>query len=88
VNEHQCHAVGCTDHVPPRLHMCVRHWRMVPLLVQKLIWKHYRPGQEIDKKPSVAYLAVAFTSISCVALQEGKPLPELVSQAEKKEGPQ
>lgn len=72
---HHCHAVGCDDHVPPKLHMCVKHWRMVPKAVQDLIWKHYRAGQEIDKQPSIEYLCVAFVSISCVALKEGKPLP-------------
>ena len=59
------------------MHMCARHWRMVPAQVQKLVWKHYRRGQEIDKQPSVEYIATAFVSISCVALQESKPLPEL-----------
>jgi hypothetical protein len=59
------------------MHMCGYHWRMVPKAVQDLIWKHYRPGQEIDKQPSVEYICVAFVSISCVALKEGKPLPSL-----------
>jgi hypothetical protein len=77
MNEHHCHAVGCGKPVPPALHMCLNHWRMVPPLVQRLIWQHYRQGQEIDKHPSVAYLAVAFVSISCVALREGRPLPNL-----------
>lgn len=72
---HHCHAVGCDTPVPPAKHMCLKHWNMVPKAVQKLIWYHYRKGQEIDKKPSVAYLAVAFTSISCVALKEGKAVP-------------
>lgn len=74
---HHCHAVGCTEEVPPKMHMCFKHWRMVPKTVQDLIWEHYRRGQEIDKKPSVEYICVAFVSISCVALKEGKPLPQL-----------
>ena len=76
--KHHCHAIDCKVEVPPKMHMCLKHWTMVPKVVQDLIWKHYRPGQEIDKKPTVAYLAVAFTSISCVALKEGKPLPGAV----------
>ncbi len=75
--EHHCHAVGCTVAVPPKMHMCLTHWRMVPKLVQDLIWRHYRPGQEIDKQPSADYIATAFVSISCVAMKEGKPLPTL-----------
>jgi len=50
---------------------------MVPKAVQDLIWKHYRAGQEIDKQPTVEYIATAFVSVSCVALKEGKPLPTL-----------
>lgn len=76
---HHCHAVGCSAEVPPKLHMCPAHWRMVPKAVQKLVWKHYRAGQEVDKNPSIDYLATAFVSISCVALKEGKPLPFLGS---------
>ncbi len=74
--KHHCHAVECEVGVPPRMHMCLKHWRMVPLLVQKLIWHHYREGQEIDKEPTLEYLMTAFVSISCVAIKEGKPLPE------------
>ena len=75
--QHHCHAVGCEIPVPPKMHMCANHWRMVPKAVQDLIWKHYRPGQELDKRPTIDYIATAFVSISCVALKEGKPLPTL-----------
>ncbi len=87
VMTHQCHAVGCSETVPPAKHMCARHWRMVPEVVQKLIWRHYRQGQEIDKRPSVEYLATAFVSISCVALKEGRTPPSL-SSSPKAEGQQ
>lgn len=72
---HKCHAEGCDTEVAPKLHMCLPHWRLVPKLVQQLIWKHYRPGQEVDKKPSTEYLCVAFVSVSCVALKEGREPP-------------
>jgi hypothetical protein len=78
---HHCHAVDCKLEVPPEMHMCLKHWRMVPRLVQDLIWKHYRKGQEIDKQPSIEYVATAFISISCVALKEGKELPKLTAGA-------
>lgn len=74
---HRCHAVDCEKGVPPRLHMCIAHWRMVPKAVQDLIWRHYRTGQEIDKRPTIEYIATAFVSVSCVALKEGKSLPTL-----------
>jgi hypothetical protein len=54
---------------------------MVPKLVQDLIWKHYRPGQEVDKQPTVDYICTAFVSISCVALLEGKTLPTMAARA-------
>jgi hypothetical protein len=53
---------------------------MVPEAVRNLIWKHYRPGQEIDNQPSLEYIMTAFVSISCVALKEGQPLPKLTQR--------
>ena len=68
---HTCHAVGCTKAVPPKLLMCLKHWRMVPNDLQKLVWKHYRPGQEIDKRPSVGYMEVQERAVNAVAQREG-----------------
>ncbi len=67
---HYCHAMGCGKHVPPKLLMCLKHWRMVPSDLQRLVWRHYRPGQEIDKRPSEAYLAVMKRAIQAVAVQD------------------
>lgn len=39
--------------------MCFKHWSMVPADLRKLIWRHYRNGQEVDKNPSAEYLQVA-----------------------------
>lgn len=64
---HHCHAKGCNVKVPPRLLMCLKHWGRVPRHIQSRIWKHYRPGQEVDKKPSVEYLAVMREAIDAVA---------------------
>ncbi len=83
MTEHQCHAIGCSTPVQPKMHMCLKHWRMVPKLVQNLIWKHYRPGQEIDKQPSLDYIVTAFVSISCVALKEGQPLPTMIARTSR-----
>ena len=74
VNEHRCHAKGCEVPVEPRKLMCGRHWRMVPRFLQYAIWKHYRPGQEIDKRPSVEYLEAMRQAINAVAVQEGRSL--------------
>ena len=69
---HHCHAAGCTVKTPPKLLMCRRHWYMVPAPLRALVWKHYRAGQERDKRPSKEYLAVAFQAIKAVAVAEGR----------------
>jgi hypothetical protein len=39
------------------MHMCKRHWFMLPKRLRDEIWRTYRPGQERDKKPSAEYMA-------------------------------
>jgi hypothetical protein len=72
---HHCHATGCEVSVPPKKLMCRRHWRMVPRDMQNAVWRHYRAGQEIDKRPSGAYLRAMLDAIKAVALLEGQPRP-------------
>jgi hypothetical protein len=67
---HTCHAVGCNVSVPPRLLMCIKHWRMVPLAIQRKVWRAYRPGQEIDKRPTDNYFVVAREAIEAVRVRE------------------
>lgn len=55
---HQCHVEGCEVSVPPRMFACRRHWAMIPATLQRVLWAAYRPGQEVDKKPSGDYLAI------------------------------
>ena len=73
MQEHTCHAIECEVPVPPKMLMCLRHWRMVPKRLQNEVWAEYRPGQEVDKKPSRAYLAVMFRAIKAVADKEATP---------------
>jgi hypothetical protein len=73
--EHLCHAEGCTLAVPPRLLMCRRHWRMVPSSLQNDVWRQYRPGQETDKRPSLAYQRAAEAAIAAVAALEQRVAP-------------
>jgi hypothetical protein len=56
---HLCHARGCHTPVPPAMFMCRPHWALVSPDRQRQVWRTYRPGQEIDKSPSEAYLEVA-----------------------------
>lgn len=68
---HHCHAALCTVQVAPKLFMCPRHWSLVPAHLKRAIWSTYRPGQEIDKRPSADYLEVTHRVIRTVALREG-----------------
>jgi hypothetical protein len=69
---HHCHARGCPVPVAPKFLMCGRHWRRVPLHLQAAVWRHYRPGQEVDKQPTPAYLLAAEQAIMAVAVREGR----------------
>jgi hypothetical protein len=67
---HHCHALNCDKRVPPRLLMCLPHWRMVPHKLKKAVLATYRPGQEIDKRPTREYLDAATAAIEAVAQKE------------------
>lgn len=73
---HLCHARDCARAVPPRLLMCKPHWRMVPAELQRRVWATYRRGQEVDKRPSMAYLDAANAAVKAVAeLERSRPQP-------------
>ncbi len=69
---HHCHARGCKVETKPEMLMCYRHWKMVPALFQKAVWKHYRHGQCVDKNPSKEWIKAADDAIEAVATKEGK----------------
>jgi hypothetical protein len=71
MSAHRCHARGCNVPVPPRLLFCGRHWRMTPRPLQQEVLRHYRPGQEIDKRPTPAYLTAMRRAIDAVGRLEG-----------------
>lgn len=56
---HECHWPGCGAQVPPAMWGCKKHWFSLPANLRGLIWRTYRPGQEITMDPSDAYLAAA-----------------------------
>lgn len=56
---HTCHWPGCDARVPPKLWGCRLHWYSLPPHLRQKIWQAYRPGQEIDKRPSPEYIEVA-----------------------------
>jgi len=75
VVDHTCHAEGCDVHVPPRLLMCAKHWRVVPYGLKVAVLAHYQPGQErLDGTafPTEEYLDAAHEAIEAVAEKEGR----------------
>jgi len=56
---HTCHWPGCAAAVPPAMWGCRKHWFTLPKALRDEIWRTYRPGQEITKTPSEAYLHAA-----------------------------
>lgn len=69
---HCCAAKGCSRQIPLRHLMCSKHWRMVPDSLQKLIWTHYRSGQEYDHSiRSPEYADTVREAVATVAKLEG-----------------
>jgi hypothetical protein len=68
---HHCHAENCDVQIPPALFMCAKHWRMVPLALQREVWRHYQPGQE-KREAGVTweYLRVTRAAIEVIAAAE------------------
>lgn len=66
MTEHTCHARECNVVVDPKLFMCRKHWLMLPSLYRRAILRSYRPGQEVDKRPSTIYLQMAKDAIKVV----------------------
>jgi hypothetical protein len=56
---HFCHWPSCRHQVPARLWGCKKHWFTLPEMIRHRISRAYRQGQEIDKTPSLEYIAVA-----------------------------
>jgi hypothetical protein len=72
---HYCHWNGCKAEVPPAMWGCKTHWFKLPLRLRNRIWATYKPGQEITKTPSAAYLEVAREVALWISTQnrEGEP---------------
>lgn len=57
--KHTCHWPDCPREVPPAMWGCRQHWFALPKALRDRIWDTYRPGQEITKTPSAAYIEAA-----------------------------
>lgn len=71
---HHCHWSGCPIEVPPKMWGCPKHWFALPKHFRDRIWRAYRPGQEIDKKPSDEYITVAMEVRQWIKSQTSKPI--------------
>lgn len=67
---HTCHAIGCNRQCPPRMLMCRLCWRRVPKHLQKAVYANYRPGQEIDKRPTREWHRAADAAINSLIESE------------------
>jgi protein gp37 len=70
VYRRRCSAHKCETEVSPKLFMCGLHWRLVPRRLQMAIWKHYRPGQEVDGRVTGKYFEAAQAAIEAVAQRQ------------------
>lgn len=68
---HSCHWPGCDRQVPPAAWGCRPHWYQLPRDLRSRIWRAYRIGQEVDGRPSPAYLAVAREAQEWIAKWHG-----------------
>lgn len=70
---HTCHVPGCAVPVPPKRLMCTSHWMRVPVALRRAVWDAYRPGQEVDKRPSPAWFQAAKEAIASVVHRPACP---------------
>ena len=71
---HTCPAVGCTKRMPSTMLMCGKHWRLVPVPIQRRIWRSYRKGPTAHTATDDYMRAVA-DAVKAVADAEPKPAP-------------
>jgi len=69
--DHHCHWPGCREAVPPAMWGCKPHWMKLPARLRTKIWRAYQPGQEINKRPSKEYVAIAREAQDWIAKHYG-----------------
>ncbi len=75
--KHHCHWPGCTTEVPPAMWGCKGHWFKLPTSLRNRIWATYKPGQEITKTPSPAYIEAAKAVQAWIAEQNKAVIEQL-----------
>jgi len=71
---HRCNANDCLARIDGRHLMCTKHWRMVPLELQRKVWETYRSRGTPAGNPAgwASYYEACADAIERVAGQEGK----------------
>lgn len=76
VELHPCHATSCPREVPAGMLMCRRHWRMVPLALQREIPRLWDRHRLTGAKLPVRYFAAVREAVASVARQEAAARPQ------------
>lgn len=58
---------------------CKAHWVALPRVIRRAIWREYRKGQEVDKRPSARYLAVQTAARAFLAFKKHDEAAALMS---------
>ena len=53
---HACHNPNCGRALPAHLVSHSSAWFALPKAMRDAVWRHYRAGQEDDKRPTMEYL--------------------------------
>ena len=68
-----CDAIGCTTPTASGRFMCLKHWRLVPIELQRTINDRYRTlRRDFAFLSDVAYLNACTEAIDRIARTEGK----------------
>jgi hypothetical protein len=78
---HTCHWPGCKEAVRPAMWGCRFHWYSLPRDLRNAIWRNYRPGQEVDKRPSPGYIAAAREVQEWIAREHPARVAQVQQQA-------
>ena len=92
---HLCHAHDCNVEIPPRLLMCLGHWRKVPHSLQEKVYAYFRSGKRSGRHPTPAWMIAANMAVLLVAKKEGydvrrydKSLELWIRKAREEGGPE
>jgi hypothetical protein len=74
--DHHCHANDCPTRTSPAVLMCAKHWRMVPVAMQRKVWSTYKKRGSPGGEPLswAEYYEASADAVEHVAAIENKPI--------------